>query len=443
MKIAIENTVALNAGDAAILIAIIKILRLTFGEDAKFYVFDRDPKVASRYYPDIDFYPSTVELLKAEPTSIPLVGKRSNIRIRRNIQRIIDWYWKRLMKGDYGKRFLDLLYLPIPFTSQLRRNIRIYSQADLVVSTGGTYLVEHYNMDTCFAEFEKDFALGKPLVLFTQSLGPYEDPKNIAEMKKVVTNAKLILLRDEKSEKNLRMIGVDSNNLAVVSDSVFAFADIQTLQSPFPGIKQRRMRVAVSVRKWQHFDNLSADEGMERYTQSVARAVNALIKEKNCEVVFLSTCQGIEEYRYDDSRVGQEIYEMLDVDAQRSASVDRDFHTPHELMEKLRHFDFVISTRMHMAILALCVGVPVLPIAYEFKTTELFGNLKQAEWVTDISDMDPEAFWETALRFSEQLETFYKSAAPELIKQAASALDGGKLTATAAQILVPTTDKKV
>ena len=55
--------------------------------------------------------------------------------------------------------------------------------------------------------------------------------------------------------------------------------------------------------------------------------------------------------------------------------VDGDFHTPDELLELLRDFDWVVATRMHLAILTLGVGTPVLPIAYEFKTTELFKSL--------------------------------------------------------------------
>jgi colanic acid/amylovoran biosynthesis protein len=39
---------------------------------------------------------------------------------------------------------------------------------------------------------------------------------------------------------------------------------------------------------------------------------------------------------------------------------------------------------MHMAILALSVGTPVLPIAYEFKMRELFERLAQGRWVQDI-----------------------------------------------------------
>jgi colanic acid/amylovoran biosynthesis protein len=45
---------------------------------------------------------------------------------------------------------------------------------------------------------------------------------------------------------------------------------------------------------------------------------------------------------------------------------------------------------MHMAILSMCAGTPVLPSAYEFKTKELFDKLNLDKWVLDIDAIEPE-----------------------------------------------------
>ena len=60
--------------------------------------------------------------------------------------------------------------------------------------------------------------------------------------------------------------------------------------------------------------------------------------------------------------------------------------------------DLVVATRMHAAILALAAGTPVLPVAYEYKTHELFGALGVGDWVTDIETVMPETFIVTADR---------------------------------------------
>jgi colanic acid/amylovoran biosynthesis protein len=90
-------------------------------------------------------------------------------------------------------------------------------------------------------------------------------------------------------------------------------------------------------------------------------------------------------------------------------------------------FDFVISTRMHMAILSLCAGVPVLPISYEFKTTELYNGLSQSQWVTDISHIEPVSFTERVLEFTEHLDEFFQAAAPKIREQSLSAWSAGPL----------------
>ncbi|TGQ96535.1 hypothetical protein EN846_33590, partial [Mesorhizobium sp. M4B.F.Ca.ET.203.01.1.1] len=55
MKVVIENTVCLNTGDAAILLAIRHILRSIAGGDVRFLVFDSQPDVAARLYPKKDY----------------------------------------------------------------------------------------------------------------------------------------------------------------------------------------------------------------------------------------------------------------------------------------------------------------------------------------------------------------------------------------------------
>jgi len=56
----------------------------------------------------------------------------------------------------------------------------------------------------------------------------------------------------------------------------------------------------------------------------------------------------------------------------------------------LKGFDLVVATRMHVMIMALCVGTPVLPIAYEFKTKELANRLKLEGFVSDINTINRE-----------------------------------------------------
>lgn len=423
MHVVIENTVALNTGDAAILVAIIDIVRETFGPQTRISVFDSAPELAAAHYPDIRFHRLTSSYLTGH---VRMFGRPRKTPLQRLLSHAQRAAFRRAVDARAaGKEIRPSLLLDRGAVE----NIALYASADLVISTGGTYLVEYYKLKNRFEELHKDIRLGKPLVLFTQSLGPFVDPRNRENMKRIADAARLVLLRDAKSARHLRDVGVTHDRLAVVSDSVFALARTDWLQAPPRRAGRNPLRVAVSVRRWTHFEGRDRTSGTERYEAAVADAVCALVREKNAEIIFLSTCQGVAEYLYDDSQIAARIRDRLPPDVQRAVSVDHGFHSPSALMDKLSHFDFAISTRMHMAILGLCVGLPVLPIAYEFKTTELFEALGQGEWVTDISTIEREAFAALALQFAGRLADFREQVAPRVLEQAASARSAGRLIA--------------
>jgi colanic acid/amylovoran biosynthesis protein len=71
----------------------------------------------------------------------------------------------------------------------------------------------------------------------------------------------------------------------------------------------------------------------------------------------------------------------------------------------------------------------VLPIAYEFKTTEVYKSIDQGEWVTDISAIEREPFVALALRFAQRFAEFRSAVAPRVLEQAASARSAGALIA--------------
>jgi colanic acid/amylovoran biosynthesis protein len=111
-----------------------------------------------------------------------------------------------------------------------------------------------------------------------------------------------------------------------------------------------------------------------------------LVSERGAAVTFLSTCQGVQGYGFDDSKVASEIVARIAPELRANVTVDTRRHSHEELFQALAETDLVIATRMHMAILALCAGAVVLPIAYEFKTEELFANLGFADWMERIDD---------------------------------------------------------
>jgi colanic acid/amylovoran biosynthesis protein len=430
MLIAIENSVSLNGGDAAILLALIDQLRGAFGPDTRIVVFDSDPEVASRYFPGISFRPQVAQLMRVPELPASVFGRRWAVRLRRNAERLLHAEVMRVLRAAARGRPARSLLLG----AALKDNLEIYRQADLVVSTDGTDRVAQPDLEDRLVEFEKDSVLGKPLVLFTQSMGAVDDPQDRRRLGKVLTDAKLTLLRDPRSLDHVQELAGGAARCEVLADAAFALADPETLASAaLPRQDAAPRRVAVSVREWRHFEGRDPEAGMALYEQAIARAVTYLVARCGSEISFVSTCQGIAEYRHDDSAVARRIVAGLPAEIAARVSVDDRFHSPPALVDLLKGFDMVISTRMHMAILALCAGVPVLPVAYAPETADLFAGLGQPKLVARIDTIEPDGLETVLAGFIDGIDAYRAAVFPRVVGLSRSARRAGALIREAAE----------
>ncbi|MCS6814495.1 MAG: polysaccharide pyruvyl transferase family protein [Cyanobacteria bacterium] len=378
MKIIIGNIVTLNTGDAAILIATIEMLKATFGQDLEVVVYDRQPDAAAKLYPDIVFrrwpYLSFGHYLN------PTVTRK----------RLRWWHGLRLWLGEMLLRYKLAVLAQILLTAEEQTLLEDHQSADLAISGGGTYLVENYDMTPRIFDYNLVLRWGCPLAFFTQSLGPFTKPIIRAALKPIFNQAIAILVRGQASQDHLLDLGIDPSLIHIMADAAFALGDLATIRAAAQAPAQPLQRVAISVRDWSHFKTMDAETGMKRYIAAFQALTTYLVTHHRVQVTYLSTCQGIPDYWLDDSAVAVQIVSGL-ADVVRSAvTVDRKFRPPRKLMAALQSFDLVIPTRMHMAILSLSMGVPVFPIAYEFKTQELFTKLGQQNWVQDIETLEAE-----------------------------------------------------
>ena len=394
MKVLITNTVSLNAGDSAILEGILRILRFIFGEATEFVVYDNQPETASKYYPDLKFrkwlYLNYWETKKSLEIKLPIRRKRLK-RLIEKINDIIDKINKlRIYTGAWfsTKGLHSITKLIIP-ELELQQSLIDYSSADLIISTGGTYLVENYPLEPRIFDYKISLFLNKPLIFFTQSLGPFLLPQNRHSLKEIFEKSSLLLLRDHKSQNHILELGVQNVKTHVTADAAFALADTKVIaKAQNTTTLPQSPRIAISVRDWKYFKTIDPVLGREKYVQALRQLTTHLVKKHNAHITYISTCQGIAEYWTDDSKIALDIANQLPDNVADSVDVNRDFHAPKTLIEMLKTYDMVIATRMHMAILALSVGIPVFPIAYEFKTKELFNRLGQGQWTIDIEEIE-------------------------------------------------------
>lgn len=366
-NVLILNAATLNGGDAAILTATMAMLKRLLGRDTAFVVHDIDADAASGYHDGIQFRP-------------PLFTHVERLSARRKAQVAISFCLLALapLRRTAMGRWLTS-WLPVG----IRSGLDDYKAADLVVSSGGTYLVPHYEVYSKLFNLLLARAMKRPLVLFTQSLGPFPAGRRRPLMRFVLNKADLVLVRDERSRQALEALGIDSGRTKLCADAAFFLAP-EDIAKTSPTFEESPRNIAISVRNWPHFRSRPAQEGMEAYLSAMAEFTEYLVLRHGAKVTFISTCQGTPEYWADDGLVAAGIAARLPKQVAEHVVCDRGFHRTAYLLDHLRQQDFVVSTRLHFAILSLCAGTPVLPIAYEFKTSELFERLGLGALTLDI-----------------------------------------------------------
>lgn len=431
MKILITNTVALNGGDAAILLAIIDLLRNQFGKNTEFILYDNQPEIAERYYPTLTFR----KQLYLQATALPALKYLGQSLVGRRLRQLVQLV---LQQGMWFHRYRFYLaawcqshHLQAISQGLLNReewcDLNHYTSADLIVTTGGTYLVEKYSLAARIFDFQISLLLQKPLVFYTQSLGPFANPSNRAKLRRIFDRALLILLRDEASLRHLQALDVQGKHAHVSSDVVFALQPPEEAQGTSSSSARTRPHIAISVRYWHLFNHISPELGLQHYRAAVSALTQHLVNDYQADVTFLSTCQGIPGYWTDDSQFALSIFELLPVDVQTHVTVNREFHPPQALVQLLSECDMVVATRMHMCILSLVAGTPVLPIAYEFKTKELFNRLGMGQWVQDIETIDPTSFVNSAKEFLDALPEIRQKLPAEVEQERQRAIESGVL----------------
>ncbi|MGV9714550.1 polysaccharide pyruvyl transferase family protein [Rhodococcus pyridinivorans] len=365
MKVAITNAVLSNSGDAAICQGIVTALvESGMCRASDIYIFDANAAQTRGLYPEWNIF---------QQLTYPDPAKN---RVVRRLSRAARVAVAKLLMAFPGA----IRTLPRPLArAEYFRTLFALAESPLVISSGGTYLVDHYDFRQRAVEIGLARRLGASIVLWTQSMGPFEAPRALSTIRSIKKNVDAAYFRDDRSKgywEQASQVAMPSISTAVVPDAAFALAP-----SSYRKTTNSR-RLILSVREWSTgLDGSKLDKA--KYADSF-RSLASHLLEVGISPVAMSTCQGVPGYSVDDSKTASDIFSGLRV------YVDADHHSPEKLMEEVASSVAVVSTRMHLAILSLVQQVPVIAIAYEFKTVELFKNLGLDHAVCSIEDLSPE-----------------------------------------------------
>ena len=156
---------------------------------------------------------------------------------------------------------------------------------DLLLSGGGSLLQDVTSKRSLLyylSILALGIVLGKKVMLFAQGIGPIKSGLLRKLTKLVCSHADLITVRDQDSLYELRHIGIPAEKVQLTADAVLTLPQEGKEQGRHlldeQGVPRDKMLIAISVRKWQEDD---------RYLLELAKAADILSREYSAHVVIL------------------------------------------------------------------------------------------------------------------------------------------------------------
>lgn len=231
-------------------------------------------------------------------------------------------------------------------------------------------------------------ALGKPLVLAPQTIGPFTKPiqKRLAAW--AMARARAVFCRDPLSFDFARALARKAR-LSQTVDVAFALP----FDRPAKSAGRSRIGLNVSGLLYNRGYDRASSFGMEiDYSSYIDRLLDALSHRIDLEIVLVPHVLS-DAVPVDDDRA---IADML---VARHPWLVRapDFADPVEAKSFIAGLDFLTGARMHACIAAYSAGVPVLPVAYSRKFIGLFGGVLDYPHVIPATGMSTQQAVTTTL----------------------------------------------
>lgn len=295
--------------------------------------------------------------------------------------------------------------ISLPLPKRLRDVCKTYYESDLILPVGGGYLRSQkkgigslLNVAQLLHPFMVANLLGKPTILYTQSIGPFVSRSEKWLVKHVLNkNVSAAIIREEVSLDLLKRIGV-TIPLHRSVDSGFAFNPKITFDLRKKlHVKRGQLLFGMTARQW-----LSKEQQRD-YERALADTINYIVEKYNAKVVLIP--QVTAEFHKDDDRlVHNRIAAIVKYPASVIALNDNMSHA--HIKAAYDSLDFLIGTRFYSVIFALTSRVPALAIEYEHKTGGIMHDLNLDKWVIKMEKVNSKLLQDAVDRLIAQSNTY-------------------------------------
>ena len=222
--------------------------------------------------------------------------------------------------------------------------------------------------------------LGKPIVMFPNSIGPFRTCVGRFLSRLSLNNCNCILIRDPISYETVESLEIRSRKV-LTSDTALLF------KSKKENVAKNLSRPMIGVCPGIYSHSLLAKE-VKNYVKEHALALDMAIEKYEFNVVFLP--HYVSGFEYDDFEISKLILQtMKNKDRAKIINVN----TAAEFKSLLEIMDMLISSKMHPAVLGASGYVPTLCIAYDHKQIGFFRHLDMIDYVIRIQKASHEGMF--------------------------------------------------
>lgn len=237
--------------------------------------------------------------------------------------------------------------------------IKSIKASDMLISGGGSLLQDktssrsiwYYLLIMKLAKHYK-----KKVFVYSNGVGPINKKFNRNFTRRVLNKVDYITLRDIDSYNFIKSIGVNNQNVKVLSDPVFNLkeASDESIREKFDINKDT---VLVSVRSWMNDEKL-IDE--------LVKFLNYLIDQgKNIAFMPMQMPR--------DTTISEKIAANL-----KSSKIIDEKYPVEILMNLMKNADFIVAMRLHAMIYAIHQNLPFIGLSYDPKTETLLKDFDES-----------------------------------------------------------------
>ena len=220
-------------------------------------------------------------------------------------------------------------------------------------------------------------SLGKHVVLFPNSVGPFRTSVGKSLTKLALNNCDFVLIREQISYGIVKTLGIRSN-VILTADTALLFKS----SAEYPDVNFSGFKIGVSP---GIYGNSLSETEVDRYIIAHAQVLDDCIEKYGTKISFLP--HFVMGFSHDDLHMCRRIYAQMtnkdDVEIIFEPSVVK-------FKAILDEMDMVISSKMHPAILASTGYVPIVCIVYDHKQTGFFQRLGMTDCTLDVRNVSYE-----------------------------------------------------